>query len=214
MAELDLQLRRLADDVDWPETPAFDLRARARPRWPLVLAVAAALAVGLAFAVPQSRGALLRFLHLGAVRVERVDTLPSAQERSLRASLGEPITRGVAAALLGRPFALRDVRLYGSGSVVSTLLAGPLLLSAVRTGNDPVILKKFAGSATEAQGVELDGRTFAIWIHGGRHVFVGPTLPPRYAGNTLLWQREGITYRLEGPALTLAQARAFARRIF
>src|SRR3954451_9298214 len=84
---LETELRAL--DVAWPETPAFALKPRRR-RWPLVAALADAAVVA-AFAVPQSRGAILRFFHLGAASVEVVETLPAADRRPLTEGLGRPI---------------------------------------------------------------------------------------------------------------------------
>ena len=53
----------------------------------------------LRFAVPQSRGAILRFFHLGADTIEFVDTLPPADERPLDAGLGAPVSLADARAL-------------------------------------------------------------------------------------------------------------------
>jgi hypothetical protein len=207
MADLEHALQELAAHVEWPATPALVLRRRRR-RWPLVVALAAALAVAAAFAVPQSRGALLRFFHLGGVSVERVDALPPA---ALRTSLGVPITAADATQLLGRPFALEGVRLYRAGRVVSALLDGSLLFSELRTGADPGIFKKFYGTATSVAGVSLGADTPALWLQGKPHVVViPPALPPRYAGNTLVWLHGPLTYRLEGRSLTLDRARAIA----
>ena len=102
--DLERELRGLA--VAWPETPELrlELAARVRSRRPLLLAVAVALvvaALAAAVAVPQSRGAILRFLHLGGVTVEVVDTLPSAQERPLAAGLGPVVTTAEARRRLG-----------------------------------------------------------------------------------------------------------------
>src|SRR5690242_6301195 len=107
MTELERALASL--EIDWPATPSFDLRAHAhasrlRRRLVLAVAVAVVVAVASAFAVPQSRSAILRFFHLGGETIERVHTLPPATERSLRASLGHRITRAEGARLLGRPF--------------------------------------------------------------------------------------------------------------
>jgi hypothetical protein len=215
MTELE---RALADlDVEWPETPAFDLRspAHTRRRRLLAGAVAALLALGVALAVSPARSAILRFFHLGGVTIQRVQTLPPAQGGALRDALGLPIAHADAERLLGRPFAVRDARVYRDGAVVSALIQRdpPVLLSELRTGRDPFLLKKFASGSTQVEPVSLGAGVPAIWIYGGRHVFMAPALPPRYAGNTLLWQRGGITYRLEGRALTLAHARALARAL-
>lgn len=214
MTDLERALARL--EVDWPETPAFDLHVPARaPRRPLVLGLAIAFAVALAcaFAVPQSRSAILRFFHVGGETIERVDTLPPAAERSLRASLGLRISRADGARLLGRPFAVADVQLYRADTVVSALLPGELLLSELRTGNDPVIMKKYVSGATDVREVVLEPGRTGLWLHGGRHVFLAPTLPARFAGDTLVWQRDGITFRLEGKSLTRAAAVQLARTL-
>jgi len=212
MTELERALASL--DVDWPATPSFELRApapRARRRLVLAIAVALLVAVACAFAVPQSRAAILRFFHIGGETVERVHTLPPAAERSLRASLGFRISRVQGKNLLGRPFAVAGVQLYRTGIVVSALLPGDVLLSEARTGDDPILMKKFVSGATEVEEVVLAPGSTGLWIHGGRHVFMAPQLPARFAGNTLVWQRGGITFRLEGRSLTRATAIRLAR---
>lgn len=212
MTELEQALASL--EVDWPATPSFDLRAPApRARRPVVLgiAVAVAVAVACAFAVPQSRGAILRFFHIDGETVERVSTLPPATERSLRATLGFRISGAEATRLLGRPFAVEDVPVYRTDSIVSALLPGDVLLSEWHTGNNPFIVKKLVSGATDFEEVVVEPGVTGLWIHGGRHVFIAPHLPARFAGNTLVWQRDGITFRLEGKSLTLAAAIGLAR---
>jgi hypothetical protein len=214
MAELERTLAEL--EIDWPDTPAFALSSPApapRRRRPLAVALAVVIAVACAFAVPQSRSAILRFLHLGGERIERVEKLPPAQERSLRASLGVRVTATEAERLLGQRFAVRGVPLYRAGRVVSTLLSGNVLLSEVLTGADPVLLKKYAAGASGVDFVPVAPGVQGIWLHGGRHVFIAPTLPARFAGNTLVWQRGAVTYRLEGRTLTRPAALRLARRL-
>lgn len=207
------ELEQLAPLVEWPATPSFHIAAERPHRRgllvpALVAAVLAALAV--AFAVPDARSAILRFLHLGGVTIERVDTLPRAERRALVDALGAPVSPSDAAAVLGEPFREPGVRLYRSGPVISTLLAGDVLLSEVRSSE--VMLKKLADGSTSAQWLSV-GPAPTVWISGGEHVFVAPRLPARYAGNTLLWQDGTITFRLEGRGLTLARARELARRL-
>jgi hypothetical protein len=206
MTELERALTSL--DVDWPATPAFDLRRPARRRARAIALAAAVLALGVAFAVPQSRAALLRALHVGGVTVERVQTLPAAQERPLASTLGVPVSAAEAEVLLGRPFGVQ-ARLYRSGEIVSALLRGPVVLSELRTGVGTMILKKLAGTATTVRYVRVEGAP-GVWIEGAPHVVLAPELPPRLAGNVLVWVRGAVTYRLEGKALTLDAARDLA----
>ena len=101
MTELELSLAALAPEVDWPATPTLALPhvlpRRSRPRLVIAVALAAlVVAVGAAFAVPSARSAILRFFGFGGVTIERVATLPSAQERPLAATLGTPVSRDAA----------------------------------------------------------------------------------------------------------------------
>jgi hypothetical protein len=212
--DLERELGRL--EIDWPETPPLrlELARRRRRRWPLALAVAAA-ALAAAFAVPQSRGAILRFLDFGGVTVERVDTLPAAQERPLGADLGPAVTLAQATAALGTRPLLPDasVTLHLSGPVVSMLFTyggSPVLLSEF--GSDNVgLLKKIAGTATNVVSVSVGGHP-GVWLSGAPHVFLFPSAPPRLAGNVLLWARNGLTLRLEGAHLTRGEALTLSLR--
>jgi len=229
MPELEHALRAVGATVEWPPTPPLalprDLAAgrvsSGRRRRTLVLALAAALlAIGIAFAVAPARSAILRFFGLGGVRIERVTTLPRAAERPLAASLGAPVSHSEAAQLLGEaarlPPGASGARLYASGPAVSTLLEtrrGPLLLSELRADPGEFLLKKLALGSTHVEWVSVRRPNDAIWLAGARHVVVGPTAPPRLAGNVLLWQAGSITYRLEGRALGRSDAVALARAI-
>src|SRR5581483_6390042 len=127
---MERELRALR--VDWPDTPdvASRLELRRRRRLLLPAAALAAVAVAAAFAVPQSRSAILRFFHLRHVSVEQVGTLPRADERPLASGLGQPVGDARARAVLGAPFLpAAHGTLYERDGVVSTLLRGPLLLS-------------------------------------------------------------------------------------
>ena len=212
--DLERELRGLA--VAWPETPELrvDLGARERNRRPLLVAVAVALvvaALAAAFAVPQSRGAILRFLHLGGVTVEVVDTLPSAQERPLAAGLGPVVTAADARRRLGAtplvPALDPPPPLHYADGVVSAVFADrgkPVLLDEIG-GDDPVIVKKLLRNGP-IRFVRVGGAP-GYWITGTGHVVtLPPSASPRLAGNVLLWQTDGLTLRLEGRGLTLARA--------
>jgi len=215
--DLERELRSL--DVAWPATPSFALAAttRRRKRWWIAVAIAAAVAVGLAFAVPQSRGAILRFLHLGAERIEFVGTLPPAQQRSLDTGLGASTTLAEARRIVPRlllPPTGRVPALHETGGVVSLVFlhrGRPVLLSEV-SGSE-AFLKKLAGGATNARWVELEKGVWGVWLSGAPHVFFFPREPARLAGNTLVWSEGRTTYRLEAPQLEKEAALDLARSL-
>jgi hypothetical protein len=217
--ELESELRALAAEIDWPQTPA--LRPELGPRRRVVgrdrrfvLAVAfitAALAA--TFAVPQSRGAILRFLGLGAVHVQFVDRLPAAQERPFAMGLGPAIPLSVARELLGRPPVLPPLApapaIHARDGIVSLLFlheGEPVLLSEI--GARSGLLKKIALTSTNVRWVRV-GLDPAIWI-ADRHVVVFPRAVPRLAGHVLVWQHGKLTLRLEGTYLKLGDALTLA----
>jgi hypothetical protein len=220
---MDLERELSALTVAWPETPELRLElggARVRSRRPLLVAIAVVAlvlaALAAAFAVPQSRGAILRFLHLGGVTIELVDTLPAAQERPLTVGLGPVVSAAYARGHLGTPPLGPPLdpapQLHFADGVVSLVFVDrgtPVILSELG-GDDPGIVKKlFRNGPIEFVHV---GGAPGYWITGTGHVVtLPPSLPPRLAGNVLLWQTGGLTLRLEGRGLTLARALELAR---
>src|SRR3989440_9844572 len=136
---MNLERELRAIEVDWPPTPELRLvlepRGR-RSRRPLYAAVALALvALAAAFAVPQSRGAILRFLHLGGESIEFVETLPPAGTRPLDAGLGPPVSEPEARAsvpALLLPQVAGRLHLHESGG------GGSLAVSPARPAPAPV----------------------------------------------------------------------------
>ena len=208
MTELERALVALGDELEFPPTPAVWPRVVGRlqqRRWlrPAVVGVVAAvLAVAIAFAVPPVRSAILRFFHIGAVTVERVDTLPPAQQRSLVSGLGEPVSHPT----LAVPRAARALHFYEQPGLAAALLGyrgKPVLLAKI-DGNQMGLSKKIVGEATKVAPVALGD--FAVWISGAPHVIIWQvnTFGPlhegrtRLAGNVLLWLEGNTTYRLEG----------------
>jgi hypothetical protein len=186
---MDLERELRAIELAWPETPELRLELDARRRRSLrrlLVAVALLLvALAAAFAVPQSRGAILRFLHLGGVTIELVERLPAAQERPLGAGLGRVVTEVHAK-------------------------RGPVLLSELGASDVGIVKKAIGvstaiGGSTSIDSFELEGGP-AFFISGSEHVLLFPGAAPRLAGNVLLWQAHGLTLRLEGRGLTRARA--------
>jgi hypothetical protein len=236
MTELERALVALGQELDFPPEPelwpavrerierrrfAFALRRRA-----LALAVALlVVAFGIAMAVPQARSAILRFFHIGAVTVERVDTLPFAREGPLAAGLGPPRSRPeaerrghlsiVLPSMKGSP----PRRYYAQPGLIATVLyfRGKPVLLAELEGDQASISKKFVTSGTNLEIVRL-GR-FGLWLEGGKHVLTwqfGPDqfhqIETRLAGNVLVWLVGDRTFRLEGD-LDKAQMLELARDI-
>ena len=212
---LEAELRELAAAVDWPPTPPLrpELAPRGRDlRRPLLAALALGLAaLAAALVVPQSRGAILRFLHLGGVTVTFVDRLPPAQERPLGAALGAEVTPAEARTVLGGTLLLPPLSppppLHARQQVVSLVFRDrgePVLLSESYTGT-AAFLQKMAPPGTQLQRLPVGGVP-GIWLQGERHLVLFPGAPPRLAGHVLVWQHGGLTLRLEGATLTRARA--------
>jgi hypothetical protein len=220
MTELERALYAIGRDLDVPDVPALApgvcarIERRSRMRLAVALGVTvAAVAVGIAFAVPQARSAILRFFHLGAATVERVETLPSAQQRPLVAGLGRARSRAAAERIAGHVIVLprftegAPTRFYARPGLIATTFRShgkPLLLVEL-SGQQLGFTKKFASPGTSVQPAEVSGAYSALWLSGGPHVIVwaapdgrNQELRTRLAGNVLIWETRTRTYRLEG----------------
>jgi hypothetical protein len=215
MTELELQLRALADEIAVPAAPDLTtaLRSRIRRthllRRTLLVVAAAVAALGVALAVPPARSALLRFFHLEGVTVVKVDTLPAQRARALGPSLGSPVPLAVAERRLGFRFLFppgaRSTQLRVLGLLGTALLerdGRPLLLSEFR-GDVVDLMKKVAGPGSVVEPVRVDGMP-GIWVAGATHFLFLSTsgaiseVPIAVHGSVLLWQRDGLTLRLQG----------------
>jgi hypothetical protein len=229
MTELERVLVALGREVDFPATP--DLRTRVGERLhrrrrlrPVVFAVAlVALAIGVAMAVPPARSAILHFFHIGTATVERVQTLPPAQERPLVAGLGPALGREdaeqAAHVRIKLPDGVSPQRFYAQPGLIATVIRvdGKRVLLAEMQGDQMGLVKKFAGSETRVEPVDLG--EFGLWLQGGRHVLIWQfdhgelrQTETRLAGNVILWVQNGTTYRLEG-ALDKGRMLELARQI-
>jgi hypothetical protein len=229
-AVLERALRDLGREVELPATPdlagpvARRLRAESAPRPPRLswlrgrpLALAAAVlvaALGAALAVPQTRAAILDLLGLDGVEIERVQTLPEAPERDQDVP-GAPVSldeaRQAAAFELRIPDDYDAIYLDRTfeGGLVSFASEDPRLVLTQFLGTSTPYVEKSAGPGTRIDQVSVGGE-IGYWLAGRRHVVVfqdatGAIRERRVAGNVLLWEREGVTFRLEG-ARTKAQA--------
>ena len=214
MTELERALVQLGRELDLPSEP--DLRSRIRERIELrsryrralVPALALLVALGIAFAVPDARSAILRFLHIGAVTIERVETLPAARERPLTAGLGPALSLHAAETRSGVSLVLngqRPQRFYAQPGLIATLLnyrGKPVLLAELQADQTGIV-KKLAGPETRVEPAPIG--SFGLWLEGGRHVLIWETgfgevrqIESRLVGNVLIWAEGGRTFRLEG----------------
>jgi hypothetical protein len=228
MTELERALVALGRELDFPPEP--DLRSRVRerierrPRYrrALVPALALLVALGIALAVPEARSAILRFFHIGAVTIERVETLPPGRERPLTAGLGPALSLHEAEARSGVTLVLngpRPQRFYARPGLIATLFQyrGEAVLVAELQGDQMGIVKKLAAPATRVEVARIG--SFGLWLEGGPHLLIwegGPgevrQIETRLAGNVLIWTEGDRTFRLEG-GLNKRQMLELARQI-
>jgi hypothetical protein len=118
---------------------------------------------------------------------------------------------------LGPPDAFYLDRTVAGGMVSMVWSARPELLAADETGVG-LLISQFDGSVNpdgfaklRDEEVQIEpvsvGGSRGWWLHGATHLFLRrpgpdeqghPVVPTRLAGDTLLWERDGLTYRLEG----------------
>ena len=174
------------------------------------------VAIGAAFAVPSARTAILRWLGLEHVRVVRVDQLPPTR-RAVASDLGTRVSLREARRLLPfEPLRLRaqpDAVFVQRGpggarlSFVYGAVARPrLTLSEFQGTGVTQYIEKLVGEGTKVERVDVDGEP-GLWLSGKPHAvfFENPNEPrliypdePLLAGNTLVWERRGLTLRIEG----------------
>ena len=221
---LEHELQRLP--IDFPPEPDLAPRVleqleprRSRRPW-LILALAALAAVGALLAIPQTRAAIFDLFHIGGVEVKRVSTQPRAPSRVI--SLGREVGYGDAQSRVDFPLATPDTpfRTYYDGSVAGGMVNmtwNGLVLSQWR-GDQLSFAQKQVGPSSRTESVSVDGVP-GLWITGARHEIVYrdetgqvDAKTRRLVGNVLLWDRDEITYRLEG-AKTQAAALAAVRNL-
>lgn len=219
---LEQELRALP--IAFPAEPELTARVleRLEPRrrrlW-LVPVLTVIAAVGALLAIPQTRAAILDFLRIGGEEIRRVETQPRAPERPLQ--LGREVSLEEARDAVDYPLLLpaaqADAYLDRSVPRMVNLRWGRYVLSQW-PGEQLPFVQKQAGPRSRIVNV-LVGDDPGAWITGARHEVVyrnaqGEVLHEtrRLVGNVLIWERDGITYRLEG-ARTRAEALGIARNL-
>lgn len=234
MSELEQDLRGLA--VAFPPEPDVADRVRAqltRPAQPLLHRRRVAVAIALfvlaalaALAVPAARSALRDLFDIGGAEIRRVDRLPATGPNG-RSAPGRPMP--LAEARDRADFAVRvpaecdrcDTVLFDDtipGGRVTIVWPGvrPRLFLMEFRGQATPFVQKLAAPQTGIRTVAV-GRSSGYWVSGSPHAVTfrdaaGRILSGRrLARNVLLWERDGVTYRLEGDvtlrrALTIAMS--------
>lgn len=212
----------------------IDLQPTARPqrrRWVLAVAVVLIAVLAATLAIPDARSALFRVLHIGGERIELVDELPEVAPDpaglNLESALGQRVTLAEARQEAG--FDIRELDtapdrvyldargtvwfLYGTPQSVRLLIAQTPRLGV----DDDLILKKLAAPGTRIEEVSVDGLP-GIYLSGAAHLLLlldefGNVVEEsvRLAENVLVWEANGVAYRLEGDftsdeALALAES--------
>jgi hypothetical protein len=222
MAELELALRELGREIDFPPTPdlASVVRRRlgAMPRtwWqrPVVVAFAVlAVALAAVLAVPPARSAILDWLGIGGARITRVQHLPPVPTVG-NLDLGRRITLGEArrrAPWLLVPTA-KGVGEPDQVGYSTTIPGGKVTLLWGTPRDVHLLLTEFRGAAYIDKLVQPETNVEPVTVNGGQGAWVqGPHVlvyrdsvgqirddTARLAGKTLLWQRGDVTLRLEG----------------
>jgi hypothetical protein len=218
-ADLERRLRELGSEIAYPATPniARAVRARIRPvplwrRWRVVLAAAAVLLVTLASSValiPDARRTVAGFLGLPGFQVQKVKVLPSPSPvRGSRAVTLDEARSLVQFSLItpGPPEKVHAVTFNDvpPGGEVELDLASGAILTEVRGGIEQGIFTKMVGPDGQVSEVKV-GASTGYWFSGGAHVFVYLDANGQYrdedmrlAGDTLVFERNGVLVRVEG----------------
>jgi hypothetical protein len=233
--ELAAALRTLGTRLDVPDPPEVTgsvlarLDEPARVRWRtghrlVAAAVAAVVALATAMVVsPAVRAAVYDLLRIGGVEIHEnqpAPVTPLSMEPPLPGERDVTLAEARAAARfplrlptdLGEP---ATVRLIDDAEIVSMAFDsahGPVRVDQFDGGLDPVFTK-FA-TAPDVHHVTVSGGP-AVWVDRP-HVVIytdrdgqSRQESARLAGSTLVWERDGVTYRVEGE-LTDQQAIAIA----
>ncbi len=234
---LERELQALSEVV-FPATPPLvnavmaGIAQPAAPRRRWVAAVAAAAVVVVAvLALPAPRAALARLLGIGGVTIEHVAEYDLPPASPTAEPLGREVELDEVAGLVGfaprlpRVAGLTDPALFVRTDVADGLASlvyrnegesAGLIITQFRTAGE-VAIKQLSGDARFRE-VTIAGELRGFWIEGSHTIaFFGADDTvledsARLVGNTLLWQDDELTFRIES-ALPLSEVLAIAQSI-
>jgi hypothetical protein len=216
------------------DPPATVRPQRHRRRRTFALAIALALLVPAAAlaAVPSTRRAILDWLGLRSVEVRVVPTTPTPGV-SVPPGIGDLGSRTTLERARGRlPFTVRVPSEPTAAPQVYLAAAPPggrvtfffpssadrprLLVTEFLGSQTRTYLQKLLGPGAHAERVRVAGAP-GVWLSGRPHGFIYAdrtgairTEDTRLAGNVLLWERDGVVFRLEGRLAKAAALRVGA----
>jgi hypothetical protein len=193
----------------------------------LALAAAAALVVVAgSLALPVTRDAVAELLEIAGIEI-RFGPAPERRPVERRSVLGTAVSLSEARAAVpfdvqvparARPTRVWLDRRVPGGAVTLVLGDDDVLLTQFQGSIDQDLIEKVLGPGTRLRPVTV-GDVTGFWISGARHTVL--YLTPggevredraRSAGNTLVWARGGVTYRLEAD-ISRAEAVRLARSL-
>jgi hypothetical protein len=195
------------------------------------LVAAAVIVMGLTLTLvisPQAREAVADFIGIGGVRIGYGEQAPSARpDAAAKLDLGPRTTLAAAEQRVGFDVKLPDMLGLGSpsvhiteppeGGVVSLFYddvisgRGDLLITQFEADLDGGFFKKLVFDGAELRNVTVRGQP-GYWLRGAHYFYYFDEFGSQYeesvrlAANVLLWEEDGITYRIEGkfgPTLAL-----------
>ncbi len=202
------------------------------------VAVAAACAMAAIMVVPAGRQAVADLLSVAGIEITFAGTEPSTGSNPI--DLGEPTTLEAAASHVDFPLALPTLETVEEPDDVY-LETGPpavvhisweaepnrpaipgtdigLLLTQFASPVGGTVLSKDLTSDTEVERTSVGGLE-ALWLEGAPHELTYQTTDgtttqqiSRLAGNVLLWEDNGVTYRLES-GLEMGEAQRIAETL-
>ncbi len=216
----------LSDHIEWPQAPAPDpaLSRRlaesrpeaARRRWVPVTATLVALVAALLVISPQAREAVADLLGVAGIEIETWPHLEAPVGAGL--DLGREVAVGEASGsvdfavsvpvLAGEPDGV-----YLSGGQVNRVWQGGESLPAAGDTGVGLLYSQFqdqSGGESFVKGVGGDTKVVAVEVAGSSGLWIeGPHVittedesgrrieETRLAGNVLMWERDGVTHRIE-----------------
>ena len=200
----------------------LDEPAPTRRRWTLAVAALATVVAALGFS-PQVRAFAADLLERAGIVVS--DDEPDAS-RTPDEPLPSPTVSDLEGAAAAATFALSSPRVLGEPELVTVIDHGRVISMSWRDG--AVVLDQFDGSMgpvfekqigdLDIEAVTLDG-TIGWWIPGPHDLMYVDrdeevvVATARLAGRTLIWEREGVTSRLEVSGLARHEAVMIARSV-